>query len=89
MQGQMARAAEETAAPTVGSARKPAQKRSLIRVNALLDAADALLQDREISDIGLYDVANAAKVPPTSAYHFFPTKVGLPRPRRAIPAQDA
>ncbi|QUD90248.1 TetR/AcrR family transcriptional regulator [Phenylobacterium montanum] len=70
----MARAAEETAAPTVGSARKPAQKRSLIRVNALLDAADALLQDREISDIGLYDVANAAKVPPTSAYHFFPTK---------------
>lgn len=54
--------------------RRPAQKRSHLRVTALLDAADRLLQDRDINDIGLYDVAHMAKVPPTSAYHFFPTK---------------
>jgi AcrR family transcriptional regulator len=72
----MAKHAEETTAAPAGvaAARRPAQKRSHARVNALLDAADRLLQDREISDIGLYDVAHEAKVPPTSAYHFFPTK---------------
>ncbi len=54
--------------------RRPAQKRSHLRVTALLDAADRLLQEHDINDIGLYDVAHTAKVPPTSAYHFFPTK---------------
>ena len=72
----MANDAEETSAPppSLAAGRRPAQKRSLARVNALLDAADMLLHDRDINDIGLYDVAHAAKVPPTSAYHFFPTK---------------
>jgi len=72
----MAKDAEGTtvAPPSLAAGRRPAQKRSHARVNALLDAADLLLQDRDISDIGLYDVANAADVPPTSAYHFFPTK---------------
>jgi AcrR family transcriptional regulator len=40
----------------------------------LLDAADALLCDREITEVGLYDIADAAKVPPASVYHLFPTK---------------
>ena len=40
----------------------------------LLDAADALLSDRETTEIGLYDIADAAKVPPASVYHLFPTK---------------
>lgn len=72
----MAKPAGEAPAPppSLATARRPAQKRSHARVNALLDAADRLLQDREINDIGLYDVAHAADVPPTSAYHFFPTK---------------
>ena len=59
---------------TLAAGRRPAQKRSQARVGALLDAADALLQARDITEISLYDVANAAEVPPTSAYHFFPTK---------------
>lgn len=72
----MAKNAEETNAPppSPAAARRPAQKRSHARVNALLDAADMLLQEREVNDIGLYDVAHGANVPPTSAYHFFPTK---------------
>ncbi len=40
----------------------------------LLDAADALLSDQETTDVGLYDIAGAAKVPPASVYHLFPTK---------------
>jgi len=40
----------------------------------LLDAADALLNDRETTDVGLYDIAETAKVPPASVYHLFPTK---------------
>ncbi|MEJ0065772.1 MAG: TetR/AcrR family transcriptional regulator [Caulobacteraceae bacterium] len=40
----------------------------------LLDAADALLGDKETTEVGLYDIAGAAKVPPASVYHLFPTK---------------
>ena len=65
---------ELDAQPNLAAGRRPAQKRSQARVTALLDAADHLLMERDLADIGLYDVANLAKVPPTSAYHFFPTK---------------
>lgn len=54
--------------------RKPAQERSRIRYQALLDATAALLAERDLTDVGLYDIAALAKVPPASAYHFFPTK---------------
>lgn len=40
----------------------------------LLDAADALLNEKETTEVGLYDIAGAAKVPPASVYHLFPTK---------------
>jgi AcrR family transcriptional regulator len=40
----------------------------------LLDAADALLSDKETTEVGLYDIAGAAKVPPASVYHLLPTK---------------
>lgn len=56
------------------AARKPAQRRSRIRFEALLDAADALLAKNETTDVGLYDIAAAAGVPPASVYHLFPTK---------------
>lgn len=64
------------ALPKTGAAaaRKPSQRRSQERVQALLNAADALLAEREITDIGLYDVARAAGIPPGSVYHFFPTR---------------
>lgn len=63
-----------TLPPAAFAGRRPAQKRSQVRVDALLNAADELLHDREAAEIGLYDVAHRAGVPPTSAYHFFPTK---------------
>jgi AcrR family transcriptional regulator len=55
-------------------ARKPAQERTRLRFEVLLDAADRLLLHRETSKIGLYDIAAAADMPPASAYHLFPTK---------------
>ncbi|MDR3507442.1 MAG: TetR/AcrR family transcriptional regulator [Caulobacteraceae bacterium] len=71
----MGQIAEKNSAPSpTAPGRRPAQKRGQTRVIALLDAADALLRDRDINDISLYDVAHAADVPPTSTYHFFPTK---------------
>lgn len=54
--------------------RRPSQQRSRLRFKLLLDAADALLLDNETTDVGLYDIAAAAKVPPASVYHLFPTK---------------
>ena len=68
------------AAPTIRTAtvaaepRRPSQQRSRLRFEMLLDAADALLSDRETTEVGLYDIAGAAKVPPASVYHLFPTK---------------
>lgn len=54
--------------------RKPSQRRSRERVQALLDAAATLLEDHEIAAVSLYDVARTADIPPGSVYHFFPTK---------------
>jgi AcrR family transcriptional regulator len=64
-----ARAATSAAEP-----RRPSQKRSRLRYEMLLDAADALLSYQETTEVGLYDIAGAAKVPPASVYHLFPTK---------------
>jgi AcrR family transcriptional regulator len=50
------------------------QQRSRLRFEMLLDAADALLVDRETTEVGLYDIAGAANVPPASVYHLFPTR---------------
>lgn len=54
--------------------RRPLQQRSQDRVQKLLDATDKLLSKQDPSEVGLYDIAKAAKVPPSSVYHFFPTK---------------
>src|SRR5476651_676599 len=75
-EGSMASAAagviKVTAAP-----RRPSQQRSRLRFEMLLDAADALLAEHEPTEVGLYDIAAAADVPPASVYHLFP-----PRRRR-------
>jgi AcrR family transcriptional regulator len=62
------------AAAAMAEPRRPSQKRSRLRFEMLLDATDALLNDKETTEVGLYDIAGAAKVPPASAYHLFPTK---------------
>lgn len=54
--------------------KRPTQQRSKLRFEQLLDAADRLLADRETTDVGLYDIAAEAGVPPASVYHLFPTK---------------
>lgn len=54
--------------------RIPSQGRGVARHAALLDAAEALLSAHNPDEIGLYQIAEQAGVPPASVYHFFPTK---------------
>jgi AcrR family transcriptional regulator len=70
----MRKAAVAHAATAASEPRRPSQRRSRLRFEMLLDAADALLKDRETTEVGLYDIAGAANVPPASVYHLFPTK---------------
>lgn len=53
------------------------QERSRARYNKLLDAAHELLLTHELEDIGLYQVAKKADIPPASAYHLIPTPSAL------------
>ncbi len=69
----MRKAAPRASTPAT-EPRRPSQQRSRLRFEKLLDAADALLKDKETTDVGLYDIAGAAGVPPASVYHLFPTK---------------
>lgn len=57
--------------------KRPQQERGVARYNKLLDAAHALLIEHELDEIGLYQTAKRAGVPPASAYHFFPTPGAL------------
>jgi AcrR family transcriptional regulator len=68
------RKAPANAVTVAAEPRRPSQRRSRLRFEMLLDAADALLHDKETTDVGLYDIAGAAEVPPASVYHLFPTK---------------
>lgn len=54
--------------------RAPSRRPGIIRYKALLDALELLLQSENLDDIGLYQIAKFARVPPASVYHFFPTK---------------
>jgi AcrR family transcriptional regulator len=54
--------------------RRPSRGRGIARYQALLEATESLLQDANPDQIGLYQIAEKAGVPPASVYHFFPTK---------------
>jgi AcrR family transcriptional regulator len=54
--------------------RTPSRTRGIVRYEALLDALEALLIDRGLDEVGLYQIAEHAEVPPASVYHFFPTQ---------------
>ena len=56
------------------SARQPVRERGIQRQALLLDAVDDLLTSAEPEDVGIYQIAERAKVAPASVYHFFPTK---------------
>lgn len=52
--------------------RRPRQQRSRERFEAILDAAERLLQDRDPNDVSIYTIAEEANMSPPSIYHFFP-----------------
>lgn len=54
--------------------RTPSRGRGLRRHAALLDATEILLASHGPEEIGLYQIAEQANVPPPSVYHFFPSK---------------
>lgn len=54
--------------------RAPAGQRGLKRYNALVDATAQLLESDDPHSVGLYQIAEAAGIPPASVYHFFPSK---------------
>jgi len=51
----------------------PKQERTRARVDAILDAADALLAERDAGALSLPMIAQAAGLPASSLYHFFPS----------------
>jgi AcrR family transcriptional regulator len=55
-------------------ARRPSRKRGQLRFERLLLAAEALLLEHNPDEVGLYQIAGRAGVPPASVYHFFPTR---------------
>ncbi|MDF8334352.1 TetR/AcrR family transcriptional regulator [Novosphingobium cyanobacteriorum] len=52
--------------------RRPRQERSRQRVEAILDAAERLLERLEPADISIYTLAEEAGISAPSIYHFFP-----------------
>ncbi|MBL4766368.1 MAG: TetR/AcrR family transcriptional regulator [Rhodobacteraceae bacterium] len=54
--------------------RKPLRKRGIRRVEILLDATEALLEETTDVDISLSLIAERANVPLPSIYHFFPNR---------------
>lgn len=53
--------------------KRPNQARSKARVGAILRAAENLLTKHTLEEIGPYEIATEADVPPASVYYFFPT----------------
>ena len=62
----------ETPGTELPQIRRPQQKRSQERFEQILDAAEQLLDELEPNSISIYTLADKAKMPPASIYHFFP-----------------
>jgi AcrR family transcriptional regulator len=54
--------------------RRPRQERGRVRVEALLDALESLIAERDFDEIGYYDIVQRAGMSAASVYHFFPSK---------------
>lgn len=59
--------------------RRPTQARAREKVQAILDATEALLETATIADLVMRDVASRASVKPATLYDYFPTKELLVR----------
>lgn len=51
--------------------RRPTQERGKQRYEDILNTVEVLLQDRDPSDIGIYDISANLGISPQSVYHFF------------------
>lgn len=52
--------------------RRPRQQRSRERFEAILDAAERILQERDPHEVSIYTIAEEADMSPPSIYHLFP-----------------
>lgn len=59
-------------ANTGASIRRPAQKRSRERFDAILDVAHDMLETHDPAEIGIHQLADALNISAASIYHFFP-----------------
>ncbi|WP_250459063.1 TetR/AcrR family transcriptional regulator [Microbulbifer litoralis] len=59
---------------TAALPRKPQRKNGREKYEKLLDTLEILLANREVADISLADLSEAAGVPTASVYHFFPNR---------------
>lgn len=59
---------------TAALPRKPQRKNGREKYEKLLDTLETLLASREVADISLADLSEAAGVPTASVYHFFPNR---------------
>jgi AcrR family transcriptional regulator len=64
--------AGEIMEPREAHIRRPRQQRSRERFEAILDAAERILQERDPHEVSIYTIAEEADMPPPSIYHFFP-----------------
>ena len=53
------------------------QARGRLRIERILDAADLVIQRQDAAAVSLQDVAQEAKLPPASLYHYFSTSQAL------------
>jgi AcrR family transcriptional regulator len=65
---------DTTVAEPTSGVRRPTRGRGVIRFNALIAATERLLKRNDPEEVGLYQIAEEAGVPPASVYHFFPSK---------------
>lgn len=60
-----------------GLIRRPQQKRSQERFEAILDATERLLESLDADAVSIYTIATEANMSPASIYHFFPDAQGV------------
>jgi AcrR family transcriptional regulator len=68
--------------------KQPTQKRGKIRVNAIREKAFALLEEQEIDQISISEIAKAAQVGVGTFYHYYPSKEALLLDLRALILQE-
>lgn len=71
------RGAADRAAGASVAARRPSQERSRKRVEAIIEAAETLLETANIEDVSFYDIARQAEISPPSVFYLFPSMAAV------------